>query len=462
MNIVPPYNHLINYPLTKISEKVKNNKDKYNSLIFDEFNKYKTKLRNEIIDPYFKSISLPCDILKHINSLKHISYNNGRSVIKGDYKNNTYVFKFDMISCLIHEYFIGKYVVNNLADILPTFTKTHAFITITGEPIFIDGYPVLQLCKPLNLNEISKKNYDDIQGMIIIDHIKGNSLASVVPTITLESLSLILLNLFMSLKEGYNKYGFVHWDLHTENIILREDIRSFKYEDKIYRCGEYLPVIFDYGYSQGNNNGEEYKTYERLGAGLNPDWKNKFIDIWKLLNTLIYDCYLQERHDLYQFLKSFIIKFFIPRIKSKNFFNFMYFTTDNYCFIKPSDKFIKTHDNLITDFIKHIKIRIPSFKWIIPTHIEQQNTISNLYNFDYLNDVKQLYSRLYKSGSDKEKYLLYPYILSKINDKKLESEITKVFRDLHKKYYKYDIIDIIQSLKNKCIIVPDIKYEEDD
>jgi hypothetical protein len=462
MNIVPPYTYSINYPLTTISEQVKNNKEKYDKLLFDEFTKYKLKLKNETVPEQFKKLSLPNDILKYIDSLKHISYHNGRSVIQGQYDNNTYVFKFDMISCLIHEYFVGKYIVNPLADILPTFIKTHAFVTITGEPVFIDGYPGVQLCRPLYLNEISKKNYDYIQGMIVIDHIKGNSITSVIPTIKLESLSLVLLNIFLSLKEAYNKYEFVHWDLHTENVILREDIKSFRYQNKIYKCGDYLPVIFDYGFAQGSINGDEYKTYERLSSGLNPEWKNKFIDIWKLLNTLIYDCYLHERYDLYQFLKSFIIKFFIPSIKSKNFFNFMYFTTDNYCFIKPSDRFIKTHDDLINQFIKHIKIRIPDFTWIINEDLEQKTIISQPYNFDYVNDVKILYDRLKKSGTDKEKYLLYPYILAKITDKKLQSDINKEFQQLHRKYYKFDILDIINAVKNRCIVIPDINYEDDD
>ena len=96
-------------------------------------------------------------------------------------------------------------------------------------------------------------------------------------TFTERDLDAIVLQLFSALNVAYSMHGFVHHDLHTRNIMvqqLRESVLIPIYysNDAIVKDGiiqnidyfyvktRYIPIMFDYGLSNFDFQGKEYKN----------------------------------------------------------------------------------------------------------------------------------------------------------------------------------------------------------
>jgi hypothetical protein len=440
----------IKFLIGKLQDDLNNNRKKYESFLYEQWLNHKSLCLGKTIglNSFNKEINYPKDLFNIFDSFNHINFNRGRSIISANYQSKKYILKFDYISTILLEYLIGYNVINKLADIIPTFIHTHSLSLIKGEPVFIDGYPSFHLCKPYDFKDINKKNYDETQALIILDHIDGNCLASQVTNLSLNDLSLIILNIFLSLKIGYEKFKFTHWDLHTENILLkRHHENSFLYKNNRYKIGSFLPIIFDYGLSAATVNNFRLETYERLGNGMNPKWVSRFTDVWKFMVSLTYDCWYHDKYDHYQFLKKFMIKFFIPSVKSQNFLKFIITSSDRYCFFTQNKFFNKSFNDLINCFIDHVRIRDSSFEWILKQDDIKINTIpslpiyKNLNNYDlkqletiiHNNDILKLFLLpLFKTDNDNEWYLLV------------------------KKFLKHDPLYLLDKLRANHIVVPNI------
>jgi hypothetical protein len=437
----------IKFLINSVTSSVKNNKKLYESYIYDEWLKHKKLFIDYNYNSNLnKSIQYPKDLLKQFSNFGYINYKSGRSVIYANHDSKKYILKFDFISTVLLEYLIGYNVVNKLADIIPTFIHTHSLSFIKGEPIFIDGFPSFHLCKPYELKDITKKTYDDTQAMIILDYIEGDCLASQVKNLSQNDLSLIILNVFLSLKIAFEKFHFTHWDLHTENILLKKhNENSYLYNQKRYKIGKYLPVIFDYGLSAATINNSRIETFERLNNGMNPKWVSKFTDVWKFLVSLTYDCWYHDKYDHYNFLKKFIIKFFFPSLKSSKFLKFILTSSNKYCFFKQNKFFNKSFDDLINTFVEHTKSRDINFEWICDQNFELQSFPPIIHKSLSVYDVNHIKDII--KNNDILKLFLLPYFHDKI-----DNEYYLIF----KKYLKYDPLDLLDKLRNEHIVIPDL------
>jgi hypothetical protein len=436
--------YFLNVLISNLKSFVRLNKKKYESFIYDQWCFQKKFLldNKQKLNSLNSDITYTKDLYSTFYNFQHINYKNGRTILSANNKDQKYILKFDFISTILLEFLIGYNVVNKLADLLPTFIYTHQISYIKGEPIFIDGFPSFHLCKPFDLKDINKKNYDETQAIIILDHIDGNCLYSEVKNISLNDLALIILNIFISLKISYKKFKFTHWDLHTENIILKKyDKNYFEYKGIKYKVGSFIPVIFDYGLSAATIDNFRIETYERMNNGMNPKWVNKFTDVWKFLVSLICDCWYHDKYDHYQFLKSFMLKFFIPGVKSKDFFKFILKSSNNYYFFKQNKFFNKSFNNLINSFVEHVKIRDKTFSYIIQ---EEKNYDEIIKIEKPIYDKNLLLEKIIKNNDILKLFLLPNFVDSNMDE----------WKKLVKKYMKYDPFDLLDKLRYEHIVVP--------
>lgn len=96
--------------------------------------------------------------------------------------------------------------------------------------------------------------------------------------------------LFFSLAEAYEKFRFTHYDLHTDNILIKEtEIKHVRYEvdGKIINVKTHglIPVIIDYGHSVANIDGFSHGNYSSAFTEIDmlPYEGNYFNDIFKIL-----------------------------------------------------------------------------------------------------------------------------------------------------------------------------------
>jgi RIO-like serine/threonine protein kinase len=130
---------------------------------------------------------------------------------------------------------------------------------------------------------------------IVYEKIQGKSLYEILPELQLNDFKQILHAIFYGLFIAWNKYRFVHGDLHLSNILIRsldcpktifsqnsstsESHPLLQFKEPIY-LDKYIPVIIDF---------EKSSIEGQCIEGQNPcDKDNRTIldDIWKLLGCL--------------------------------------------------------------------------------------------------------------------------------------------------------------------------------
>ena len=134
----------------------------------------------------------------------------------------------------------------------------------------------------------------------------------------------ILLFLLFSLQTAQDDYGFTHYDLHLDNILLikLEQAREFtiEYNKILYNIRlEYLPFIIDFGRSHINkstkinefvfNDYEKNKSYDTFKEYQYEIWKDKSFNLNKYKNAckkIIYDNLdiLEKNHSFKNSLNS--------------------------------------------------------------------------------------------------------------------------------------------------------------
>ncbi len=119
-----------------------------------------------------------------------------------------------------------------------------------------------------------------------------------------------------ALDMGERYVGFTHYDLHTQNVLVREITKPVQIEyeflgKKLYLktvCG--ISTIIDYGRSRITYNDKPY------GAVLNQEWGSDYrdsfplSDIFKLLVDIAYIAKSKQKTELYPMLNT-LFKFFI-------------------------------------------------------------------------------------------------------------------------------------------------------
>lgn len=185
---------------------------------------------------------------------------------------------------IIHEFIIGKYGTNNIRNIIPNFCYN---MTIYYEK------------KNNSINLIQEK----IIGKTLKSYINELIHRPFHPKLSIEFLK-ILIQIILALEISQEICYFTHYDLHAENIVLRNfNLSKYEYQtyNLIYELNdiEIIPTIIDYGHScvmydkgfigkDGINSFFQYGMYPFYIPGadlfklLIYIWINLFLDVEKV------------------------------------------------------------------------------------------------------------------------------------------------------------------------------------
>ena len=297
---------------------------------------------------------------------------------------------------ILHEGVVGLFVGNKIREVIPTFSWTYGFTDC--------NFPILSMNQiKTACTESVRWNNKDYIGLMT-EYIDGPLMAKYIldPNLTLTELSCLILSVLYSIKYAHEMYEYVHWDLHSENIILRK--LEHKDENYIYLPnekkylnlgGEHLPTIIDYGFSAFRMNGKLFGRFDDLNSGVNPTISNSSLnDVLKFfvhLYMTIYNDYsntkksgnqtlIQKRRNVFLRIQTFCLVLLSNKPKSvpfkfedidttnlsivphiNNLYNFMEKSLEHYSYF-PNEKDIKIEDyihisldNLIEYIIKLTK-----------------------------------------------------------------------------------------------------------
>lgn len=210
-------------------------------------------------------------------------------------KDKILTFKYDKENTL-EEGMVGLLALNSIRSTIPTFAWIYGF-TKCNLPIFTKSgnkYEVVTACR--KSVEFGKKDYigmisEYIKGPTLIDYVKTPQGVNVREVTVKEVLS-SLLTILYSLKYANEKFKYVHWDLHQNNVLMRELDSNDSYiylpdMDEYLWVGKYLATIIDYGLSSFEYEGEIISKYEFSEYGINPELSTSPLnDFFKLINSL--------------------------------------------------------------------------------------------------------------------------------------------------------------------------------
>jgi hypothetical protein len=330
------------------------------------------------------------DVLKKSNKPDFIIF--FQNLFKG--KNKIFSTKYEKIKTL-HEAIIGLMAANKVREVLPTFIWTYG-ITPCNMPIL--EKPEHNMFSGCTI-PVNYKNDGDYIGMIT-EYIEGEGLGSFIHNnkLTEEYLYSIVLTILYSLKYAHEMTGFIHWDLHTDNIQMRRLDQDDYYiylpnEKKYLWVGGHLATLFDFGLSSMKMNGKLYGSFEFMEYGLNPNVNDSIQnDILKLFSNLI----ILTEDD--QKLLSIVEKMFLyftqfDTIKELNDFDFK--LNKNYA-IFPNGSIYNINaftPITIDNFIKFVEEMVPyDLSYLIET--QQPGRVLSCTKGKCLSEV-QLYEELF-------------------------------------------------------------------
>lgn len=197
-------------------------------------------------------------------------------------------FKYEENQTL-HELIVGLKCINKLREVIPTFVWTYGYTTC-NMPYIINGKTVQPCRNATNYTEYVKQpKYIGI----ITEYIDGDSLYDYLENDVSknEFLSMILTVLY-SLKYANESYGFVHWDLHYSNVMMRKLNNQDNYiylpsENKYLWVGNKLATIIDLGSCSFVLDGKTITNYFRFDLGIRPDLtQSPMNDVIKLFSSI--------------------------------------------------------------------------------------------------------------------------------------------------------------------------------
>lgn len=197
---------------------------------------------------------------------------------------------------ILYEYFIGSIGINKLRNLIPNFAYTLAIFKCNPLPIDID--------KNIDINKFCETDKEDSRFYVVYEKIPGISLSEFVKRMkTLEDTKRLvsyIIQICFSLQIAQQEINFTHYDLHSENIILRqldEPIAiEYNINNKIYKIEtNAIPTIIDYGFSHFTHQGVQFGMTDMPSLGINPTKTSKGYDLYKLLMFILNFVYQEDR-----------------------------------------------------------------------------------------------------------------------------------------------------------------------
>lgn len=182
---------------------------------------------------------------------------------------------------LLHEYFIGTYGLNQLRKIVPNFAYIMGSFACSP-PAINQNKEVVAWCNN-NVNSVNYVLYENITpGMGLRDYIKKGC--------TFNQWLNIYMQVLYALQVAYEIADFTHYDLHDENVIVREIEQNtvlipYKTEKGIqeYIQADSVATIIDFGISHIKYRGENFGVNDRIPWGVRADRGFPMHDAYKLL-----------------------------------------------------------------------------------------------------------------------------------------------------------------------------------
>lgn len=209
--------------------------------------------------------------------------------------------EYDQLS---HEYVIGKYALNPLRSECPHFLYILGKF-LCNPPIIGDEKKLIGICS-------ENSSPSNLVTYLILENLNpSTSIGDYVVSLPDDQEGLMFLcsslyQVLRALRIGINRCGFVHNDLHSGNVLMREikdpQFPSYlKYSDGYLLTDGSIATIIDFGRTRAILDvGEEdanvgpYLPF-LIELGIEPNSMNEFYDIYKLLCFLLLD--MKERTD---------------------------------------------------------------------------------------------------------------------------------------------------------------------
>ncbi len=205
--------------------------------------------------------------------------------------NTFFVVKGGKYEEMLHEYFIGVYGTNKLRDKIPNFA--YIFGKFECSPVYLEE---MRIIAGLNFQNKSITYCSGKNNMmyILYENIDNSvSLKEYVTTCTLEGYLNILCQIVLAIDYANREIGFTHYDLHVDNVLVRdigqEIFIPYVIEGKtVYLKTRKLAVIIDYGFSHIIHNGKHF-GYSLPSNRILPDTSFPMHDIYKIFSySLLY------------------------------------------------------------------------------------------------------------------------------------------------------------------------------
>ena len=211
-----------------------------------------------------------------------------------------------------HEYFVGIYGTNTLRNNIPNFS--YVFASFVCSPPYLanskywtgigDKKKTATYCGGVD-NKVLYLLYENVAN--------SKTFHSFSKTATLQEFLNVLCQVILALDYAYKEIGFTHYDLHGENVLVRdigEEI-YIPYEVNgrtMYLKTNKIATIIDYGKSRILYNKESYGILEPIGATF-PTVGFPLHDIYKLVGFSLHELLGGVNNEVYDRCK-YLLDFF--------------------------------------------------------------------------------------------------------------------------------------------------------
>ena len=210
----------------------------------------------------------------------------------------------------VREYFIGIHSLNNLRNITPTFVYTLGAFSCP---------------KPSKNGKISSTNKNT--AYVLYEKIPGESFHTLLKNdqLNFKEWLILFFQLLLGLEIAQRKTRFTHFDMHTDNVMVRKDnVSSYTIPLDMFTYSinnpDSVPVIIDFGAATTYVDGKYIGSYDYIKHGM--------------LNFMI------PGYDMYKFMISCIRKTTNKKLKEQliSLFDFYNDDDDPYSIVKTGEE----------------------------------------------------------------------------------------------------------------------------
>lgn len=273
---------------------------------------------------------------------------------------------------LSHELVVGMYGTNMLRKYIPNYLYVYGGFKCSPPLVDPETNKVATFC----LHNDNAVNY------MVLENISPSiSMSKYVKKCSGADFINIYLQILYALKFGKERTDFTHYDLHTDNILIRDinqnvpksektfQIKYYTEEGEQYIRTQVIPTIIDYGFSHIKINNDNYNNQDIGRSGyvdfsIFPDRSFIIFDLYKLLMFSFRNAVIAKNQDVINNCVK-LFKFFNSSENPSNAlekqyalrYSFPYNDQTKNISIDDFARYIK--NNFDTSFIKSSKFNIP-------------------------------------------------------------------------------------------------------